>query len=219
VADSGRSVEHDGHVVWREPHGNDRFVRSVLTFLEQRAFGGAPRFLGVDERGRQAVSFVPGVVPEAERALSEVQVASAGRLLRRAHDLLAGSHLAGGEEVVCHGDPGPHNVVFRGEVAVALIDWEQAAPGSRLSELAEVAWCLLDDRWEREPPGAARRRIDAFCRGYGWEDVGPVIGEVSVLVRRARDRHARLGIAPSVAHLERLLRWLSEHDGELRAPA
>jgi aminoglycoside phosphotransferase (APT) family kinase protein len=162
------------------------------------------------------VAFVPGDVYASEFLLSDAQVASHGRLLRRAHDALAGADLAGGDEVICHGDAGPHNVVFRGDDAVALIDWEEASPGERLTDVADVAWCLLDERWEHGSPDEAARRIAAFCRGYGWEDVAEVVDAVAVQVRAARDHHARLELTRSVEHFERLLRWLGEHDQRLK---
>jgi hypothetical protein len=205
-------VTQDGHYVRREPYDNGPFVRRVLRLLEARGFDGAPRVIGVDDAGRETVSFVQGVVLDSELLLSDDQVASHGRLLRRAHDALAGTDLACGEEVVCHGDAGPHNVVFRGDEAVALIDWEEATPGARLTDVADVAWCLLDERWEHGSSHALARRIAVFCRGYGWEDVSEVVDAVAVQVRAARERHARLGLTPSVEHFERLLGWLGKHD-------
>lgn len=213
----GRSATRDGHVVRRAPYANVAFVQRVLRGLEVRGFEGAPRFIGADDEGRETVSFVPGDVLGSELLVTDAQLASHGRLLRRAHDALAGTDVAGGAEVVCHGDAGPHNVVFRGDDAVALIDWEEAAPGERLTDVADVAWCLLDERWQHGSPGAAARRIAIFCRGYGGTDVSQVVDTVAVQVRAARDRHARLGIAASVDHFERLLAWLGEHDERLKS--
>ena len=45
--------------------------------------------------------------------LSDAQLACAAKLIRRFHDATAGSVLAGPEEVICHGDLGPHNTVLR----------------------------------------------------------------------------------------------------------
>jgi aminoglycoside phosphotransferase len=208
-------VIHDGHVVRRKAHENEAFVRETLRFLEAQRFEGAPRYLGTDEHGRELVSFVAGDVRE-ESALSDEQIANAARLLRRFHDVVAGSELAGEEEIVCHGDAGPHNVVFHGDQAIALIDWEFAEPGSRLTELAVVAWLLVDDRWKLGQGEAAARRIHLFCSAYGWDEVGHVIDELSVLVRRARHDHAKREIAESVDHFTKLLAWLSEHESQLK---
>jgi aminoglycoside phosphotransferase len=213
----GRSVTQDGHLVRREPYDNGPFVRRTLRLLEAQGFAGAPRFVGVDDGGHELVAFVSGEVFDSELLLSDAQVASHGRLLRHAHDALAGADLAGGNEVVCHGDAGPHNVVFRGDEAVALIDWEEAAPGERLTDVADVAWCLLDERWEHGSPAVAAHRIAVFCQGYGWADISAVVDAVGALVQGARDRHADLGLARSVEHFERLLCWLGEHDERLRS--
>ena len=210
-------MTQDGHLVRREPYDNGAFVARVLRFLQERSFDGAPRFIGVDDEGRETVSFVPGDVFDSELVLSDAQVASLGRLLRRTHDALAGSDLAGAGETVCHGDAGPHNVVFRGDEAVALIDWEEAAPGARLADVADVAWCLLDERWQHGSPDAPARRIAVFCRGYGWEDIARVVDAVAVHVGSARDHHARLGLPSSVEHFERLLGWLHRHDERLKS--
>lgn len=210
-------VSHDGQLVRRPPYENAAFVRDVLQFLEAQDLPGAPRFVALDESG-ETLSFVPGNVHD-EQSLSEVQVASAGHLLRHLHDALASCALAGDAEIVCHGDAGLHNVVFDGDAAVAFIDWEFAEPGTRLDELAHFAWCLLDDRWGREPPGAAGRRIGVFCRAYGWKDCDGVFDRVAVLVGRARDEHAELGVAESISHFERLLAWLHEHADVLRSEA
>jgi hypothetical protein len=212
-----RRVTHDGYIVSRPAYANAAFVRDVLRHLEAQGFDGAPRALGLDDV-RETLSFVPGSVHD-EPSLSEAQVASAGRLLRRLHDALAGCPLAGDGEIVCHGDAGLHNVVFRGDDAVAFIDWEQAEPGTRLTELAVFAWCLLDNRWQREPPAPAARRIGVFCRAYGWDDSDLVFDHLTVLVGRARDEHAELGIAESVSHFEQLGAWLEVHASTLRSEA
>jgi thiamine kinase-like enzyme len=39
-------------------------------------------------------------------------------------------------EVLCHGDPGPGNVIFENEIAKALIDWEFSSPGRTVWDLA-----------------------------------------------------------------------------------
>lgn len=212
-----RPVICDDRFVRRPPYDNGPFVERVLRWLEAQGFDGTPRFVGVDDDGHELVTFIPGDVPDAEAELSDAQIASLGRLLRRTHDALAGAELADGAELVRHGDAGPHNVVFRGDEAVALIDWEEAAPGDRISDVADVAWCLLDGRWEHGSPDAVAHRIGVFCRGYGWEHVPAVIAAVVTQVEAARAEHLDLGAAQSVAHFDRLLRWLAEHRERLQS--
>lgn len=46
-------------------------------------------------------------------------------------------------EVVCHGDLGPHNTVFRDQSAVAIIDWDgEVSPGRRAVDFAHAVWCF-----------------------------------------------------------------------------
>ena len=62
-------VVRAGVTVRRPPSGP--FVRELLGFFERSGWDGAPRFLGVDERGREILSFVNGYVawePGAVRA-------------------------------------------------------------------------------------------------------------------------------------------------------
>jgi Ser/Thr protein kinase RdoA (MazF antagonist) len=62
------------------------------------------------------------------------------RLVRQFHDLTAGTALAGHHEAVCHNDLSPKNTVYRdleaGWRPVAFIDWDLAAPGARLHDVA-----------------------------------------------------------------------------------
>lgn len=71
-------------------------------------------------------------------------LAAVARLTRRLHDLTAGTALAGEAEVACHHDLSPANTVY--DVSggwwrpVAFIDWDLAAPGRRLADLAHLCW-------------------------------------------------------------------------------
>ena len=51
-----------GDTVRRPRLAESALVEAVLTFLEDEGFDGAPRFLGIDTQGRQALSFVHGEV-------------------------------------------------------------------------------------------------------------------------------------------------------------
>ena len=43
-------------------------------------------------------------------------------------------------EVVCHNDFAPYNVVFGDDGPVGVIDWETAAPGARVWDVAYAAY-------------------------------------------------------------------------------
>ena len=66
-------------------------------------------------------------------------------MIKAFHDATTTSPLRDGQEVVCPGDLGPHNTVFRGETAVALIDWNgELGPGRRAVDFAHAVWCFAD---------------------------------------------------------------------------
>ena len=125
-------------------------VQAYLAHLRDAGFTGAPLPLGVDEQGREVLSFVPGDVPRnplpARTAGDEVLVALA-RLIRALHEASAGwvpppGAVWGGTpastgpvtrraELVSHRDYHPGNVVFRDGLPAALIDFDLAMPTTR----------------------------------------------------------------------------------------
>src|SRR4029079_14394764 len=113
---------------------------------------GAPRLLGIDDQGREILTYIEGRVfvgpdeaGDGVEILTDGQITSAGRLIRRFHDATEGTDLASGEEVVCHEDLGQHNIVFQGDEAVAIIDWdEDVAPGRRAVDFSHAVWCLAE---------------------------------------------------------------------------
>src|SRR5207245_171495 len=52
-----------GDTVRRPPGPRAAYVRELLRFLEQRGWSAAPRYLGVDDKGRETLTFVSGEVP------------------------------------------------------------------------------------------------------------------------------------------------------------
>jgi len=67
--------------------------------------------------------------PTDRVTFSDEQVASAMLLLRRYHDTF-------GPDVVCHGDFGPWNLVWRSGLPVAIIDFDKAYPGDPGDDVA-----------------------------------------------------------------------------------
>jgi Phosphotransferase enzyme family len=134
----------------RRPPGPEA-VRALLEWYEYVGFDGAPRFLGFDGQGREVLSFVEGEpafppVPSGDEAVSAI-----GQLLRRTHDAQEGFvppvvdwdvHVPGpnvAAEVIGHCDLFWTNVIFRDGLPVALIDWELAAPVTRVLDVALAA--------------------------------------------------------------------------------
>jgi hypothetical protein len=162
----------EGGTVRRSPAGNSDFVNRLLRHYETRSWDGAPRYLGRDQQGRDTLSYVRGYVPWQGRNLavaSPTSLAMLARLVRAAHDLTAGHPLAGEQEVVCHNDLSPKNTVYRSAdeplEPIALIDWDLAAPGRRVHDVAHLCWQYLhlgpgtDPSWAS---GRMREVSDAY---------------------------------------------------------
>ena len=165
------AVVRVGETVRRQPAERAEFVHELLELLEQQGWSGAPRFLGFDDEGREVLGFIDGYVAwDAQRrpaTSSEDSLRSVGRLVREFHDLTAGTSLAGDQEVVCHNDLSPKNTVYAddGARAIAFIDWDIAAPGRRIHDLAFICWQYSDLGHPDAQHVATQWRI--LCEAYG----------------------------------------------------
>src|SRR4051812_39573391 len=68
---------------------NSDFVERLLEHLEARRFDGAPRYLGLDESGRDIFTYIPGEVPADLGTFTASQLTHGARLLRSFHDATA----------------------------------------------------------------------------------------------------------------------------------
>lgn len=127
-------------------------VDVVLGHLHEVGFTGAPRPLGRDEQGRQVLEYVPGELGDPSGTYSLAELTSIGQLLADLHAALAGFVPPAGavwncaippdrEELVCHNDVAPWNLV-RSSRGWVLIDWDNTAPGSRLWDVAYAAQAM-----------------------------------------------------------------------------
>jgi hypothetical protein len=250
----GGGIAHPGEVVRvgdtvRRPAGpHSDAIFALLRYLGDAGFEGAPRPLGLDERGRETFAYVPGDVPIPPFpawSMSEETLASVGRLLRRYHDAVAGFDGSGfawsdemrdprGGPIVCHADICPENVVFRDGEALALLDFDFAAPGRALWDVAATLgmWAPLREAKTRAAgmegcDPMARTRI--FADAYGLTATERA-GLLDVVVERRRltflERRAAAGEPLFVQMWEdqggeagtaRLNEWLVANRDELQA--
>lgn len=158
-------------------------VREVLLHLEKAGFDAAPRWLGVDERGRETLSWIEGetftergrlhpyVGDSPERVLfSDEQIGAAMRLLRRYHDTFDAG-------VVCHGDYGPWNLVWRGELPAAIIDFDDAHPAEPAEDVAYALRMFVSYGFAMHGPRELVRRTRAALEAYGRSFDVPAILE------------------------------------------
>lgn len=173
----------------RRPRGSHSdFVAALLRHLDRAGFDAAPRFLGVDERGRDVLSFVPGQSPDDLRpSFSDRVLVAAARLIARYHDAVRGCDLAGREEVVCHGDLSPCNFAFADGVPVGIFDFDSAAPGSSLRELAYALFTWLNLGTDGPPLREQVRRALLMLDGYGCSPSALLVDEMIDLTAAKRD--------------------------------
>jgi len=152
IANAGRVTRSGGHVL--RPSGPySGSVRAFLLSLRAAGFEAAPLPAGVVEDGRERLVFIEGDVPlppYPQWAQSDEALESVAALLRRFHrasglvgvpGMAWSSELAdpAGGRMICHNDVCLENVVFRGGAAVALVDFDFAAPGRPVYDLAQFA--------------------------------------------------------------------------------
>ncbi|NYJ08381.1 phosphotransferase [Petropleomorpha daqingensis] len=246
VANRGRVVRI-GDTVRRPLRATSPATHALLRHLAAVGFDGAPRLLGIDDQGREVLGYIPGetvIRPYPDWAFTQEALVSVAELLRAYHRAVADfdpgsvrwpqsppAPFAG--ELVSHNDPNLDNVVFRDGRAVALIDFDLAAPGSRLWDLACAArqWApLRPDTHIHDPRrGAAFERLRVFLDAYGAEDVDPSLFAVAVRQNQAWfgeliERYVAAGhegfsaYARSEARLsaEAYGRWLADSEPALR---
>jgi hypothetical protein len=161
-----QKVVRIGDTVRRQPRANAAFVRDLLGRLEAAGFDGAPRWLGVDDKGREIFSFVEGDVPLELGHFDDAAFSAAARFIRRYHDVTAAFFADGA--VACHNDLSPCNFAFRKGSPAAVIDFDLAAPGTRLYDLGFAAWTWLDFGNEDDyTPAEQARRLRTFASAYG----------------------------------------------------
>lgn len=238
-----------GDTVRRESNFWTPTVHALLRHFEAIGFDAAPRVLGIDEWGREVLSFVRGDTPQFPdkpwnfRSIGSLR--EVARMIRRFHDAtltfasppdarwrgIAGA--PGDGEVICHNDLGPFNLVFERGRPSAIIDWDNAAPGPRLWDIACALWRFAplwgcDAWWEADWPGngwhlplqTKARRLKAFREAYGreffppWREVLDVVearmraSELTVNTRWDGFRGSRRFVLPD-------LQWLGRNRSEL----
>jgi aminoglycoside phosphotransferase (APT) family kinase protein len=194
-------------------------VHGLLRHLEGIDFP-APRVLGTED-SIETLTWIDGESgPDGwVKVVPESGLRRWARFLRSYHDAVSGyrppadslwssgtgSCAAG--EIICHGDYGPWNGIWRVNDVVGLIDWDHARPARPLFDVAyglEYAAPFRDDaecvRWLRYPgPPDRRRRIEVFCDAYGAsvpDDVSACVAWQQRLVAASCAAVARCGIEP-----------------------
>jgi hypothetical protein len=194
-ANAGQVVRVGSHVL-RPSSPYSGSIHAFLRAVRAAGFEGAPSPVGIDEDGRERLVFIDGdvpLVPYPDWSRSDTALASVAGLLRGLHDAARGFDPRGftwndaladpaGGTVVCHNDAEPSNIVFRDGIAVAFIDFEFAAPGRPVYDLAQMARVCV-------PMDA---EVDRARLGYGPADLPARLRLVADAYGLDRDGRAEL---------------------------
>ncbi len=246
IANAGAVVRVGPHVLRpSSPHSGS--IHAFLRAVRHAGFAGASSPVGIDDDGRERLVFIEGdvpVPPYPDWSQSDTALASIATLLRGLHDAARGFDPQGrtwndsladpaGGTLVCHNDVEPSNVVFRDGVAVALLDFEFAAPGRPTYDLAQLArLCVpIDDDFDQARlgwrPADRPARLRLVADAYGLDRNGraelltamnDAIDRVEAAVRRrveAGDPNyiAMLNRTGGIEKYDRRRRWWSDnHD-------
>ena len=187
---SGGAVVRVGSTVRRPVRPHSATVAAFLRHLESVGFEGAPRHLGVDDRGREVLTWIDGIVgvpPFPGWVADEALLVGVARLQRELH--VAASSFTppadaawdrpnlpepGTGAVVCHNDLCVENVVVRGGRVVAFIDFDFAAPADPLLDIAIAArhWVPVRDPADLDPGLRGIDQVErfrAFCAEHGLD--------------------------------------------------
>ena len=172
----------------RRPHQPQSYaIAAYLDHLERVGFENSPRYLGLDDQGRDVLTFIDGDVAGAEideRFLGDELLASVARLVLKLHRASEGYDARdepfplrpGAEErheIIGHLDVTPQNVVVRDGRAFGLVDFDLAGPTTRFRDSYNAAmhWVPLLDRVDLQSGigfDDQLRRLRLFADAYGW---------------------------------------------------
>lgn len=180
-------------------------VHALLRHLERVGFDGCPRFLGWTDDGREVLSWVEGVSPGArpwpDWVWQDDVLRATGRWLRGYHDAVRSFREPadarwrmcwapqGDEEIICHFDVAPRNLILQADGEIAIIDWDVAAPGTARADLAKAANAFLDPRRVDGDARYVAARIDVLLNAYGDPERASFVAD---MVDAARHSAARI---------------------------
>lgn len=149
---SVNTVTRQGDTVRRPAGPWTPAVHGLLQHVRSLPF--VPRVLGL-EGDEEVLTYLEGEValrPWPRPLLTLDGLEAVARMIMAYHDAVAdyvpppeaiwrvpgARHQPG--QILRHGDLGPWNMVWRGGTLTGLIDWDFAEPGSRLQDIAQLAW-------------------------------------------------------------------------------
>lgn len=198
-------------------------VHDLLKYLESIDFPFSPRVFGFDDKGREVLSYLDGDSGKAGwyQIHSDEGLRKYAKFLRTYHDAVSnykpssrlewvnGTKGLQPGQIICHGDFGPWNLVWKDGEPIGIIDWDIAHPNTPEYDILyalEYSAPFRDDKttldfhhFETVPD--RRRRIEIFLEAYGVPMIENVAAKVAAMQREVGEHEsyiAKQGIQPQV---------------------
>ena len=161
---------------------------ALLRHLANKDFP-APVPFGLDDKGREVLSYLPGVAglrPWPAALLETAGAREVGAMLRAYHAAVAefvpptpaiwrhGAQALAPGEIVLHGDFGPYNLIWNDGALTGVIDFELARPGLAIEDAVFAVLRVAHLRPDETARAVGfvgvpdrRARLNAFAQGYG----------------------------------------------------
>ncbi|WP_201712816.1 phosphotransferase [Rossellomorea arthrocnemi] len=207
------NVYRSGDTVRRELKPESAKIHKLLNHLEVKGFKHSPAFLGIDEKGREILSFIEGEAgnyPLKDYMWSGEALKEIAKILRKYHDAVSDFPIEAGwhpidntprpYEVLCHNDFAIYNIIFNEKRPVGIIDFDVAGPGPRRWDIAYTLYtCVPLSRLHHSETGEAvhydplrdagriKQRVKGFYESYGLDfgidDLQMVLGRLEAVCR------------------------------------
>lgn len=181
--------------VRRELKPESSKIHKLLKHLEKKGYRYSPAFLGIDNKGREILSFIEGEAgnyPLKEYMWSDEALEGIANMLRLYHDAVNDfpfddswqpiDNTPQPYEVLCHNDFAIYNIIFNQNKPVGIIDFDVAGPGPRMYDIAYTLYtCVPLSRHYHSEAGEEvlyqsdkdeariKRRVNLFFGAYGME--------------------------------------------------
>lgn len=146
------SIYKKNETVLREQKAWSPTIHRVLLHLEKIGYTNSPRFIEIDDSGREVLSFVPGDCkanyPFTNNKLEQLSIIKkVAEMMREYHDATLSFERTEKDnwmfsyngplekEVICHNDIAPYNITFIDDIPYGMIDFDTCCPAPRIWDI------------------------------------------------------------------------------------
>lgn len=135
------TVLKSGSIIKRKIKGNQPLFKAYFEFLKRKQFNYIPLFIE-EKENHNFFEYAKGFVPDNVGRTNLNQLIEFMKIIRKMHDL--STEFTKSDQVICHGDLSPCNVVFQGDKINAILDWDNLYIGNREEDISYVLWLWIN---------------------------------------------------------------------------